>query len=126
MLRAIAVVVTTVGAAASTLVSPGFAEELTQSQIREQLVGRQIVWWQEDGWQTGHLTLGPDGAAELSVERPGRRLDIGRWTLRGGELCTEWSTLRAGAQKCYSIERDIDGRFVTSGGNIFEIREAGV
>ena len=46
--------------------------------------------------------------------------------MRGGELCTEWSTVRSGAEKCYRIERGDDGRFLTSGGNVFEIREAGV
>jgi len=101
------------------------AEELTQAQIHDELVGRQIVWWQSDGWQSGHLTLGASGEAELTIDRPGRRLDTGRWVVRGDQLCTEWSTVRAGA-KCYRIERGADGRFLTSGGNVFEIREAGV
>jgi hypothetical protein len=102
------------------------AEELTQAEIRDELVGRQIVWWQSDGWQSGHLTLGPNGAAELSVDRPGHQVDTGRWTVRGEELCTEWTTLRSGTEKCYRIERSAGGRFLTSGGNVFEIREAGV
>ena len=105
--------------------APAMSEELTEAEIRGELVGRQIVWWQSDGWQSGHLTLGASGEAELTIDRPGRRLDTGRWVVRGDQLCTEWSTVRAGA-KCYRIERGADGRFLTSGGNVFEIREAGV
>jgi hypothetical protein len=126
MLRALAVTLVLSSATVLLPNSPVFAEELTQSEIRDELVGRQICWWQQDGWQSGHLTLGPNGSAELSVDHPGQQLDIGRWTLRGGELCTEWETMRGGAEKCYRLERDEHGRFVTSGGNVFEIREAGV
>lgn len=102
------------------------AGEMTASEITSELVGRQIVWWQDGGWQTGQLMLLPDGAAELSLDRPERLGDVGRWALRGSELCTEWSQMRDGREKCYSIERGNDGRFVTSGGNVFELRETGV
>ena len=123
---AFAVALATLAAAAVTPICTASAEELTQAEIRDELVGRQIVWWQSDGWQSGHLTLGPNGAAELSVERPGQQIDTGHWAVRGGELCTQWTSLRSGAEKCYRIERAADGRFLTSGGNVFEIREAGV
>lgn len=126
MVRRLAAVVAMLGTAMAVPISMGVAGELTQAEIRDQLVGRQIVWWQQDGWQSGLLTLGPDGAAELSVDRPQPQLDVGRWTLRGAELCTQWNAMRSGAEKCYSLQRDEQGRFVTSGGNVFEIREAGV
>jgi hypothetical protein len=45
--------------------------------------------------------------------------------MRGSELCKERTTLRS-AEKCYRIERGASGRFLTSGGNVFEIRGAGV
>jgi hypothetical protein len=106
--------------------SAALAGDLTQTEIRDELVGRQIVWWEDGGWQSGHLTLGPDGEAELSVERPRRQLDVGRWTLRDDELCTEWSEMRSGIEKCYRVRRGEQGRFVTSGGNVFEVRETGV
>jgi hypothetical protein len=124
--RVFAVALAGLVAAVSAPIYPASAEELTQAAIRDELVGRQIVWWQSDGWQSGHLTLGANGSAELSVDRPGHRIDTGRWSVRGDELCTEWTALRSGEEKCYRIERDASGRFVTSGGNVFEIREAGV
>jgi hypothetical protein len=126
MLRALALIWGLLALGASSLFSAARAGDLTQSEIRDELVGRQIIWWEDGGWLSGHLTLGSNGQAELSVERPRRQLDTGRWTLRDGELCTEWSAMRSGAEKCYSLRRDEQGRFVTSGGNVFEVREAGV
>lgn len=105
---------------------PAVAGELTPAEISDEIVGRRIVWWQDGGWLTGSLLLAPDGAAEISVEHPQRRGDTGRWALRGTELCTRWGAMRAGTEKCYSIRRGEMGRFITSGGNVFEIREAGV
>ena len=75
---------------------------------------------------TAPVTLAPDGSAEISVDSPKQSGDVGRWTLRDGAICTQWSAIRDGVEKCYSLRRDAAGRFVTSGGNVFEIREAGV
>jgi hypothetical protein len=105
---------------------PAFAADLTPGEIRSELIGHAIVWWEEGGWHQGELVLAPDGSAEITVDRPQASGDVGRWTIRDGEICTEWGAIRAGLEKCYSIRRDEAGRFVTSGGNVFEIREAGV
>jgi hypothetical protein len=91
-----------------------------------ELIGRQIEWWDEGGWLAGYLFLLPDGSAEITVDRPQRSDDIGRWVLRQGLLCTVWGELRQGDEKCYSVEKTAAGRFRTSGGNVFEIDEAGV
>jgi hypothetical protein len=106
--------------------APAFAADLTPGEIRSELVGHAIIWWEDGGWLQGQLVLAPDGSAEITVERPQTSGDVGRWTIRDGEICTEWGEIRAGIEKCYSIRRDEAGRFVTSGGNVFEIREAGV
>jgi hypothetical protein len=66
-----------------------------------------------------------NGCAEISVDYPQHKVDVGRWIVRGDELCTEWTTMRSGAEKCYHVGRGSAGRFLTSGGNVFEIREAG-
>lgn len=102
------------------------AADLDGPAIESELVGRSIVWWEEGGWHKGHLLLSPDGTAEISVDDPGPAGDTGRWAIRGGDLCTVWGDLRGGREKCYSVRRNADGRFVTSGGNVFEIRDAGV
>lgn len=124
MLRAI---VGAAATAAALILSPAsaLAGDLTPAEIEAELVGRQLVWWEDGGWLIGRLTLGRDGTAELFVDRPQRQADVGRWTLRGDELCTVWSKMRS-AQKCYSVKRGADGRFLTSGGNVFEIPEIGV
>ena len=106
--------------------SAAVAADLTAGEIRSELVGHAIVWWEDGGWLQGQLVLAPDGSAEITVDRPRTSGDVGRWTIRDGEICTEWGEMRAGIEKCYSIRRDEAGRFVTSGGNVFEIREAGV
>ncbi len=112
--------------AGSLLAGPATATDLTAAEITQELVGRQIAWWDEDGWLKGYLYLMPDGSAEITVERPQRSDDVGRWALRGEQICTEWGDLRSGQEKCYFIERGAAGRFRTSGGNVFEISETGV
>lgn len=106
--------------------SAAAAADLDGPAIESELIGRSIVWWEEGGWHTGRLLLSPDGTAEISIDDPERSGDTGRWAIRGGDLCTVWGGLRGGREKCYSVRRDADGRFITSGGNVFEIRDAGV
>ena len=103
-----------------------FSADLTPGEIRSELVGHAIVWWEDGGWLQGQLVLAPDGSAEITVDRPQTSGDVGRWTIKGSEICTAWGEIRDGIEKCYSVRRDEAGRFVTSGGNVFEIREAGV
>lgn len=106
------------------------AGDLTSTELKNELVGRSIAWWEDGGWRGGSLILAPDGSAEITIDRSGanstRHGDKGRWALRNGELCTVWSEIREGGEKCYSVRRGERGRFVTSGGNVFEIRDAGV
>ncbi|WP_152980028.1 hypothetical protein [Mesorhizobium sp. 1M-11] len=117
--------------AASVLVTgEAGAADLTSTELKNELVGRSIAWWEDGGWRGGSLILAPDGSAEITIDNSGdnsaRHGDRGRWALRNGELCTVWSEIRDGGEKCYSVRRGERGRFVTSGGNVFEIRDAGV
>lgn len=102
------------------------AADLDGPAIESELIGRSIVWWEEGGWYKGHLLLLPDGTAEITIYDPEPSGDNGRWAIRGGDPCTVWGDLRSGREKCYSVRRDADGRFVTSGGNVVGIRDAGV
>jgi hypothetical protein len=104
---------------------PAQAGELTAQEIRTELVGQTIVWWETDGWHAGDLTLRPDGRARITVEKPHAAAESGRWSIEGNRICTQWISLRAGSAKCYSVTRVSEGRFVTSGGNVFELRQAG-
>lgn len=108
------------------LCAPLRAGDLSEGEIRDELVGKTIVWWEDGGWLHGHLFLMPDGKAEISVSHPSRAGDVGRWSIRDGEICTAWGAVRAGREKCYAVSRGASGRFLTSGGNVFEVREAGV
>lgn len=104
---------------------PAAAERLTPAEIQAELVGAAIAWWEEGGWHHGSLFLAPDGSARIDLAGPERADDTGRWWQEGDRICTVWSNLRAGAQTCYSLERAEAGRFMTSGGNVFELRDAG-
>ena len=116
-----------VGFALALLISalPAQAAELDAVSLRGELVGPLIQWWENDGWHSGQLKLLPDGRAELMVDAPERTSDGGRWTIRGNQMCTAWQSLRAGSEKCYSVEQVSPTRFITSGGNVFEIMTAG-
>lgn len=108
-----------------TASAPALADEMTADEIQSELVGRVISWWEADGWFTGDLMLGADGRAQISVDAPKAASDTGRWSIEGNRLCTQWQSLREGSAKCYAVERTEAGRFRTSGGNVFEVRDAG-
>ncbi|MCX8570147.1 MULTISPECIES: hypothetical protein [Hyphomicrobiales] len=115
-----------IGSASLAAPAAAYAGEMSSGEIRNELVGRSISWWEQGGWFSGQLMLLPDGRAEISVDAPKRAGDTGRWSVRGDQLCTEWGDFRSGEEKCYSLQRGAAGRFETSGGNVFEIRETGV
>ncbi len=102
------------------------AASLTIDEINHELVGRSIQWWEEGGWHQGHMVLEADGTAQITVDSPQVSGDKGRWQIKGNEICTMWGRLRSQSEKCYSVQRDVPGRFITSGGNIFQIVDVGV
>jgi hypothetical protein len=106
--------------------TPASAADLSAGEIQEQLVGQAIAWWDANGWMMGNLFLLPDGKAEISVEQPKPEHDAGQWTLQGNQICTEWSSMRDGRSKCYSVQETSPGHFLTSGGNKFEVLKIGV
>ena len=73
--------------------APAQAGVLDSQELRGALVGKLIQWWESEGWQSGNLTLLPDGRAEISVEAPVGSTDAGHWTIRGNQLCTIWSSM---------------------------------
>ena len=102
------------------------AEDLSAGQIKEQLIGQSIAWWDANGWMMGNMVLSPNGKAEITLERPEAAHDAGQWKLEGNQICTVWASMRDGMPKCYSVRQTSPGHFVTSGGNEFAIRSVGV
>ena len=119
-MRLAAVILVAMGSASA------FAADLGPEDIRAELVGQTIEWWSDGGWLGGALMLLPDGHAEIELTSPKTGHDVGRWSIEGRRLCTVWTALRDGAPICYTIRPAGIGRFVTSGGNVFEVRSAGV
>lgn len=102
------------------------AAEMTADEIVNELVGQPIQWWDDGGFSGGELTLMENGAASLKVQTPRLEADAGRWVLRANRICTTWTTLRDGEAKCYTVRREGQDRFVTSGGNVFQRIFSGV
>lgn len=104
---------------------PAAAEDLNANQINNQLIGQSLKWWNSSGWDAGWMQLLPGGKAMITVETPRQQRDVGRWFVRGNEVCTTWSALREKMQKCYSLQEVEPGHFVSSGGNEFRVISAG-
>lgn len=100
------------------------AAELGEADVRAALVGKSLRWWAEDGWLHGDLTFERDGSASITSENPAAA-DRGRWRFADGQICTVWHATRGGAEKCYFVRQVSRHRFVTTGGNVFEIVEPG-
>ena len=102
------------------------AGDLAGADLKDALVGQTLQWWETDGWRYGHMTLLPDGRAEITLDAPVAQHDEGQWRISGSQLCTSWSSLRGRDTKCYSVQRTAPDRFMTSGGNVFVVVSAGV
>lgn len=102
------------------------ADELSATQIDDEIIGQSIAWWDSTGWMGGNLVLLPGGKALIKVETPQPSRDSGSWSISGNQVCTFWKSFRQGQEKCYSLKEVEPGHFVTSGGNEFKILSAGV
>ncbi|MBL8574983.1 MAG: hypothetical protein JNM13_15010 [Hyphomicrobiaceae bacterium] len=107
------------------LAGPVVAVELDAAAIRDRLVDQSILWWADGGFLHGGLELAADGSAAITMENPSGA-DIGRWRLDGAALCTRWNAARSGDEKCYRIRQVAPHRFVTTGGNVFELIAPGM
>lgn len=107
---ALAPVVARAGAAGGT--------EMKAEEIRRQLIGQTIRWWDEAGFFHGWMELEPDGRASITMQNPDGA-DTGQWRLADAQLCTRWTAARDGTEKCYRLRQVAPQRFVTSGGNVF-------
>ncbi len=94
--------------------------ELTEAQLRQNLVGQSIMWWADGGFLHGALDLTADGRAAITIEHPVGS-DVGRWRILASQLCTTWSSARDGAELCYHVRQITAHRFVTTSGHVFEL-----
>jgi uncharacterized membrane protein len=121
---AVLVAAVSLGLAPTAGLAPAVAGDLAAVDIERLLVGRAIRWWVEDSWLYGDLFLAPGGRAALAIATgEPEETDEGRWRLAGDEICTVWRHARTGNEKCYRVRRVTERRFVTTGGNVFEIAE---
>jgi hypothetical protein len=96
---------------------------MNQDQIKQALVGKPIEWKSLDGslGVYGRIIFKNGGDVVMTTNIPGLEKDQGRWWMTEDLLCTRWSSARDGADKCYRVIDQGAGRYLTTGGNQFEI-----
>lgn len=91
---------------ALTLVGCGSAEKmaqdkghvpLTQAELEQMHAQTRTVSWTNPAGRSGTATYEPDGTA--SVTWAGGT-DTGQWRISDGRFCSQWKTLRNGAENC--------------------------
>jgi hypothetical protein len=106
---------------------PGRAEDdpgkMRSTDIETQLVGRKLAWKSLDGSLDvfGEITFMKDGRVVMTTNLPGLPADEGKWWFDKDQICTRWGQAREGEEKCYHLIDQGSGRFLTTGGNLFEI-----
>jgi hypothetical protein len=92
-------------------------------EIERQLIGKRLDWKSLDGSLDvyGQITFHKDGRVVMSTNLPGLAADEGRWWFDANQLCTRWAEAREGEAKCYNLIDQGGGRYMTTGGNLFEI-----
>jgi hypothetical protein len=96
---------------------------MTPDQIKQALVDKPIEWKSLDGslGVNGRIIFKDSGEVVMTTNIPGLPQDQGRWWMSEDSLCTRWSAARDGADKCYKLIDQGAGRYITTGGNQFEI-----
>jgi hypothetical protein len=90
--------------------------------ITTQVIGKKLLWRSLDGslGAYGEIIFTSDGKVAMTTNIPGLETDEGNWWFDENQLCTRWSAARSGEAKCYHLIDQGSGRFMTTGGNLFE------
>ena len=96
---------------------------LSSRDISEKIVGQKMDWRSLEGNLSafGEILFQKDGRVEMTTNLPGLPSDIGAWWLDDNQICTRWGEARDGEAKCYRLIDQGSGKFLTTGGNLFEI-----
>jgi hypothetical protein len=104
--------------------APGRASDgmMPTNEIERQVIGKTLAWKSLDGSLNvfGQITFGRDGKVIMTTNIPGLPADEGKWWFDENQLCTRWANARDGEAKCYRLIDQGSGRFMTTGGNLFE------
>jgi hypothetical protein len=107
----------------SALLAGEATARLSAEEIRAKIVGQVLVWSSLEGQLSvsGQIVFDPSGKVVMTTNLPGLPEDIGAWWLDDDRICTRWEQARDGAAKCYRLTEESAGRFISTGGNMFEI-----
>jgi hypothetical protein len=107
--------------------APGQAEQsrssMSSGDINRLVIGKQLDWKSLDGSLNvfGSIIFRSDGKVVMTTNLPGLAKDEGQWWFDQDRLCTRWSAARDGEAKCYHLIDQGAGRFLSTGGNLFEV-----
>lgn len=91
---------------AVTLVGCGTAEmkaqeqgyaPLSQAELEQANMRTRTIAWSSPVGSSGTATYEPDGSARVSWQNG---QDEGRWRIVDGRFCSQWKTIRNGAENC--------------------------
>lgn len=89
------------------------AAELSQDQIKSEIVGKTWNWKNSRG--EGTMQLDSSGAVNVTTNSSLLPKDSGTWRLDGNSLCTKFKKLRRGKEECATYSKN-GNAYVTSTG----------
>lgn len=99
------------------------ASELSGSELKATLVGKNLQWRTSDGKLYGKTVYSPNGKAALSGSNvPTGASDEGTWRITGNKLCATWRKLRQGKESCFTATKRKDGAVLLSNGVVVTVR----
>ena len=82
--------------------SHAFAKTLSGSDIQEQIIGKRIDW--VINGSKGTTRYKNNGTSSVSIKSPKKLKDKGTWRIKGNKLCSKWTVIRGGKEKCSSFK----------------------
>lgn len=84
------------------------AQAMSPKEIQESLVGKPLAG-KAGNDKAFTMTLQPDGVVSISGAAAN---DTGIWRLSDAGYCTTWKTIRAGQERCFTVQRQEGGELI--------------
>lgn len=95
------------------------AANLSASDIEKAFIGKRLKWKTVDGYE-GTVRYSKNGSARVTIKKPERVSDKGKWWIKGNRMCNQWEVVREGKPKCFSYKQLSDGSYKSNTGTIIK------